>query len=317
MAIILVLLSLVFIMVILRLVVARLRLLETFQNSIPTTGIDPVLSQAYTQFSTFFNQFQTNWKKAIVSSIASDTPQQPLTSPSHISSGQTSTQPSDTEINTYIQTLSSKEQIQFPPISPTLPNDLTLQNIATIIPQIPSDSTPYKNALQWMNNQLSKAHSNLDIALTGGSITEGFYQESCSDIAQCIQNNPALIAQIGQATATAVAQQTEQTAQDQQAKLLQSLQNFNKDTTLTEQSTLNQQLVQKSQDIQNQAQSGALINKINVPGGNTIAKYDLPPGADTLKQLQKTNPERYNELKTNFSTWTTLKEMLEQINSNL
>lgn len=313
MTIILVLLSLVFIMVILRLVVARLRLMETFQDAISTTGIDPALSQAYTKFSTFFNQFQTNWKKAIVSYIASDTPQQPLTSPSQVSSGKTSTQPSDTEINTYIQTLSSKEKIQFPPISPTLPNELTLQNIAIIIPQIPSDSAPYKNALQWMNNQLSKAHSNLDIALTGGSITEGFYQESCSDIAQCIQNNPALIAQIGQATATATAQQS----QEQQERLLQSLQNFNKDTTLTEQETLNEQLLQKSQDIQDQAQSGALINKINIPGGNTIAKYELPPGADTLKQMQKTNPERYNELKTNFSTWTTLKEMLEQINSNL
>jgi hypothetical protein len=285
--------------------------IEMFQDT-TTLKIDPKVAQEYDAFTKFFNQFQTNWEKAVISSIASDAPQQPLTSPSQIQSSQTPPEPSDSEKAEYVKILSVKEGTVFPQILSPLPNTLTPANISQIIQQIPTDTTPYSNALEYMNGNLMKGHANLDKALQGGTLTEGF-QESCSDVAQCIQNNPALIAQIAQASAAASAQNL----QAQEAQLIQKLQNFTKNTQLSDQITLNQQLVDKSQDIQNQAQSGALINRINVPGGNTVAKYDLPPGADTLKQMQKNDPEKYKQLKNNFSTWASLKELLEQINGNL
>jgi hypothetical protein len=301
-------------MIILRLIATRHNSinLEMFQN----ITIDPQVAQEYSKFLTFFNQFQTNWEKAVVTSIASDIPQQPLTSPSQVQSSQTPPEPSDSEKAEYVQILSAKEGKVFPQILPQLPNTLTPANISQIIEQIPTDTVPYSNALEYMNTNLIKAHAKLDKALTGGSLTEGF-QEACNNIAQCIQNNPALIAQIGQASAAATAQQSAQNLQAQEIQLQQRIQAFTNNPTLSDQIAINQQLIEKSQDIQNQAQSGALINRINVPGGNTIAKYELPAGADNLKQMQKTNPTRYNELKTNFSAWASLKEMIEQINSNL
>jgi hypothetical protein len=315
MALLLILLGLVFVMIILRLMTTKHVNIEMFQGT-TSMEIDPKVAQEYDAFIKFFNQFQTNWEKAVVSSIASDTPQQPLTSPSQVQSSQTPPEPSESEKAEYVKTLSAKEGTVFPQILPPLPNTLTPTNIQQVIQQIPTDTTPYSNALEYMNNNLMKAHANLGSALQGGSLTEGF-QESCSDVTQCIQNNPTLIAQIGQAAATAAAQQFSQNLQSQEAQLLQKLQNFTKNTQLSDQIKQNQQLVEKSQDIQNQAQSGALINSINVPGGNTVAKYDLPPGADTLKQMQQNDPERYKQLKNNFSNWASLKELLEQINSNL
>ena len=311
MTLLLILLGLVFVMILLRLMTIKHDSIEMFQDT-TTLKIDPKVAQEYDAFTKFFNQFQTNWEKAVISSIASDAPQQPLTSPSQIQSSQTPPEPSDSEKAEYVKILSVKEGTVFPQILSPLPNTLTPANISQIIQQIPTDTTPYSNALEYMNGNLMKGHANLDKALQGGTLTEGF-QESCSDVAQCIQNNPALIAQIAQASAAASAQNL----QAQEAQLIQKLQNFTKNTQLSDQITLNQQLVDKSQDIQNQAQSGALINRINVPGGNTVAKYDLPPGADTLKQMQKNDPEKYKQLKNNFSTWASLKELLEQINGNL
>jgi hypothetical protein len=288
--------------------------IELFQNQSGPAEIDPQVAQEYDSFLKFFNQFQTNWEKAVVSSIASDIQQQPLTSPSQVSSDPSGkpAEPTASEKVEYVQILSAKEGLQFPPILPPLPNTLTPANISQVIQQIPSDTTLYSNALEYMNSNLMKAHDKFDKALTGGSLTEGF-QESCGDIAKCIENNPALLAEIGQAAE----KQAAQDLQAQEAELLTRIQNFNANPTLNEQAALNQQLVEKSQDIQNQAQSGELVNKINVPGGNTIAKYDLPPGADTLKQMKNSNPERYKELTSNYGMWTSLKEMLEEINSKL
>jgi len=311
MTLLLILLGLIAVMIILRLMTAKHGRIEMFQDT-PTLGIDPTVAKEYDAFTKFFNQFQTNWEKAVVSSIASDAPQQPLTSPSQVKSSQKPPEPSDSEKAEYVKLLSAKEGTVFPQILPPLPNTLTPANISQVIQQIPSDTVPYSNALEYMNSHLMKAHANLDKALKGGSLTEGF-QESCGDIAKCIENNPALLAQIGEAAAAAEAQNL----QAQEAQLLQKLQNFTKNPALSEQIGINQDLVDKSQDIQNQAQSGALVNRINVPGGNTITKYDLPPGADTLKQMKLLNPDRYKELTSNYSMWSSLKEMLEQINSNL
>jgi hypothetical protein len=163
-----------------------------------------------------------------------------------------------------------------------------------------------------MNMKLVKAHDDMDKALRGEPISEGF-QESCNDIANCIKNNPELIAKIGQASANASAK----ASQEQQMNLLQRIQRFTSDTALIQQAAINKQLVQKSQEIQRQAESGEIVNQINVPGGNSEIKYTMPPGSDKFELLSKSDPERYNEIKTSFSGLASLKQMLDQINSNL
>ncbi len=77
--------------------------------------------------------------------------------------------------------------------------------------------------------------------------------------------------------------------------------------------------MQKSQDIQNQAQSGELLKQMNIPGVTDVPakKYDLPAGASTLQQMQQTDPDKYNQLKNNYSMWFGLKQIMEQINGTL
>ena len=86
---------------------------------------------------------------------------------------------------------------------------------------IPTDTTPYINALNWMNTQLEKSQSNLGSALQGGS--EGFDDMSsmCQDISQCLANNPQLAQQIAEELNAQIAQNVAQ--QEQQLIALLTL----------------------------------------------------------------------------------------------
>lgn len=79
----------------------------------------------------------------------------------------------------------------------------------------------------------------------------------------------------------------------------------------------NKELAQKSQDIQNQAQSGQLVNQINVPGGNSKTSYTKPEGADKLAKMKQDNPQQYNQLQQNNTQLFNIKSLLEQINGSL
>ena len=85
--------------------------------------------------------------------------------------------------------------------------------------------------------------------------------------------------------------------------------------TLNTANELNQQLVQTSQDIQNKAQSGELVNQINVPEGTPVLPMVKPANSDTLSQMANSNPQRYNELKKNYGPMFSLKQTLESINA--
>ena len=89
----LLLLILLFILVILRLFIVKEGFEDISQNTI----------NDYNKFTQFYNQFMTNWNKAIVSSIAIDTPQEPLITPGQVSSPPN---PSQNDMNLYINTLS-------------------------------------------------------------------------------------------------------------------------------------------------------------------------------------------------------------------
>ena len=304
MTLILILLGLLIILIILRLFVTK----EGFQN----TPLNPVTIQGYNNFLSFYNPFCTNWKKAIISSVASELPQQPLTDPSQVQSSSAPDIP-ESDMNNYIQTLSSQLSQEFPPICQPLPSALDSSNLPDIITKIPTDTQPFTNALNWMNKQLQKSQANLGSALQGNSAPPEAFEDMCQDISSCLANNPSLIQQI----AIELSEQNDNKLVQEQEQLMKLMIPFFDTPDLSQALGENTLLVEKAKEIQDQAQSGELVNQINVPGGNSIAKYDMPPGANNMNDMKKNNPDRYNELKTNYSQWFSLKSMIDNINANL
>lgn len=307
MTILLILLGLLIILVILKLFVEKN--VESFED----IALNPETIQGYNNFLSFYNPFCTNWDKSITSSAASEIPQQPLTDPSQVSdSGSGSAPPISTEQkNKYITDLSQKLNQQFPPICEQLPTKLDSSNLTDVISKVPSDIQPYTNALNWMNTQLQKAQANLGSALQGQPQTEGF--EDCQDVTQCLLNNPQLLQEL----AIGISEQNAIPIVQQQEQLMAKIIPFFSTPALSEASGMNTILMEKAQEIQNQAQSGELVNQVNVPGGNTVSTYQKPPGANNMNDMKQNNPDRYNELKTNYSQWFSLKGMLDNINANL
>lgn len=304
MTILLVLLGLLIILVVLRLFAEKNT--EGFQN----IELNPATVQGYNNFLSFYNPFCASWQKAISSSAAAEIPQQPLTDPSQV---QSSAAPaiSTEDMNKYITKLSGQLSQPMPPICSTMPATIDSSNIVQVTSQIPKDIQPYINALKWMNVQLQKAQANLGSALQGQP-TEGF-EDMCQDISQCLANNPGLVQQI----AMEMTEQSTQQIVQQEENLMKAIMPFLNTPELSDAFGENVILMEKAQEIQNQAQSGDLVNQINVPGGNTIAKYQKPDGANNLQDMKQNNPNRYNELKQNYSQWFDIKNMLDQINATL
>lgn len=303
MTVLLVLFCLFIILILINIFVVK----ETFQD----VPLDPNVIQGYNNFLLFYNSFCPNWQKAIISSIAADTPQQPLTSPSQVGSGSAPT-PSEEEQNTYIQKISQSLNQSFPPICTTLPQTVDSSSLLKVIQQIPTDAQSYLNALNWMNTQLSKSHSDLGSALQGQRTTEGF-GDMCSDITQCIANNPQLAQQI----AEQMVEQSQQSIMEQGQELLTKVKPFTSMPELVQAMSENKDLVQKSQDIQNQAQSGELFNQISIPGSESQISYVTPPGGDALSQMKKNDPDKYNDYKQNYNQWFVIKSLMEQINGTI
>jgi hypothetical protein len=304
MTILLVLLGLLIILVVLRLFAEKNT--EGFQN----IELNPATVQGYNNFLSFYNPFCASWQKAISSSAAAEIPQQPLTDPSQV---QSSAAPaiSTEDMNKYITKLSGQLSQPMPPICSTMPATIDSSSIVQVTSQIPKDIQPYINALKWMNGQLQKAQANLGSALQGQP-TEGF-EDMCQDISQCLANNPGLVQQI----AMEMTEQSTQQIVQQEENLMKAIMPFLNTPELSDAFGENVILMEKAQEIQNQAQSGDLVNQINVPGGNTIAKYQKPDGANNLQDMKQNNPNRYNELKQNYSQWFDIKNMLDQINATL
>ena len=211
--------------------------------------------------------------------------------------------------NKHINELSSQLNQQFPPICEKMPDLINSSNLADVLNKIPQDTQPFINALTWVNMNLQKGQANLGGALQGQS--EGF--EDCQDISNCLLNNPELLQEL----ATGISEQNAIPIIEQQKQLMTKIIPFFNTPELSQAFGENTILMEKAQDIQNQAQSGELLNQVNVPGGNTIATYQMPAGASNMSDMKQNNPERYNELKTNYSQWYSLKSMLDNINAYL
>ena len=285
----LLLLILLFILVILRLFIVKEGFEDISQNTI----------NDYNKFTQFYNQFMTNWNKAIVSSIAIDTPQEPLTSPGQVSQPPN---PSQNDMNLYINTLSKSLNISFPQITDLFPEKI--DTLPEIISRIPPDSTPYINALKWMNDQMEKAHSNLNI---------DNFEDMCQDLSNCIVNNPDLIAKIAEAQTN--------NEKDQIKKNEQQLSNligkFFSNNLLQPLIQKNTDLVKKTEDVQKQAESGQLTDTLTKQFNTPETKYDIPKGGNALAELQKTDPEKYNKIKDVAPKLFSIKQLIEQINATL
>lgn len=304
MKLILILLTLLFILIILRLFVVK----EGFEN----TPLNPVTIQGYNNFLSFYNSFCENWRKAIISSVASEIPQQPATDPANPTAGG-APDISEKQMNDYITNLSQTISQPLPPICIPLPTTIDSTNIVEVTKKIPSDIQPFINALKWMNPQLEKSQAHLGSALQGTPPPSENFQDMCQDIGSCLLNNPQLIQQL----AIEISEQNDQSIIQEQEQLMAAVNPFFTNSELSQEFGQNTLLVEKAKLIQDQAQSGELMNQINVPGGRTIAKYQLPDGANKLNDMKQNNPDRYNELKQNYSMWTDLKGMIDNINANL
>lgn len=283
---------------------------EKFQDN--SIQISNSTKSNYNTFIKTYDVFCKNWKKAIESSVASEIPQQPLTDPSQVKSITGAPTISDEKMNEYIKTLSNKLSQPLPEICLTLPDTINNDNIEETINDIPTDIQSYTNALDWMNTKLSQSHDNLNSALSGNytHINEAFI-DACQNISECIKNNPNILNELEE--------QQKKKKKDSIEELEKALNDkINAFLVGTEDKLqTNKELFERSTEIQQQAQSGELIKQINVPGGNTIARYTIPDGGNRLNEMKESDPNKYNELKQNYKNWFSLKELIEQINSNL
>jgi hypothetical protein len=196
-----------------------------------------------------------------------------------------------------------------------LPSTITASNLQDVISQIPDDTSAITNALTWMNGNMQKSHANLGNALQGQSVVEGFdaNNNNCQDTIQCVLNNPDLLQQVQ----TNINELNRKSLNKDEQLLVGKINPFLNNAELNSALSENNTLLSKSQDIQNQAQSGELVNQINVPGGNTVATYPTLPGANNMIDMKQNNPERYNELKQNYGQWFFIKQVIDGINSSL
>lgn len=275
---------------------------EDFQD----VPLNPLFLEEYKKFSGFYNSFMKNWEKAIVTSVQ-------LEKPAPTESASSPPPPSRNELNEYITIISKKKDTSFPLLTDPLPSTITSSLVMQYKGIIPVDSTPYLRALEWMNQQISESQKGLGSALKGeGFRVEGFDNNMCQDLSQCFANNPELVAQLLKAQKDAEEKQN----LSLQEELLIRLKKINGDAALQKALKENQELVQKSENIQKQAQSGELLSQLNIPSEPSVS-YQLPPGANALNDLEKNDPTKYKEYSQKYKQLMDMKTLMNQINGGL
>jgi len=262
-----------------------------------TQELDPTFLKSYQQFILFYNTFLPNWEKAVMTSMSMNAPPpEELTNPSQ-SSNATASTPSRKALNAYIKQLSKTSTTEFPPITDALPKEIDRSSFESVKDILPTDIQPYLNALTWMNKNIAESQANLKAMKN-----EGFDNPAiCPAVIQCIDAQKA---------------QAEQDFLKKQQLLTAVLEKFNTSTALKQLMKDNEILVKKTKDIQNQAQSGKLLNSMAKSNEPKIV-YTLPPGANALADLESSDPATYQEYKTNYAPLFGMKQQFEQINRNL
>lgn len=251
---------------------------EGFSEPVPAE-----LQAKYQKFAAFYNAFLKNWEKAVTTSWSTRIePTKDAKAPT----------PTRAELNQEIKALSQEAGKAFPPITDALP--VTMESVAEIDGKVPSSPTPYLNALRWVNAKMEQSKRDMEDALQGKSgfqDFQGFQPESfenpmCGQMAQCQQ----------------------EAEKKQTINLSARLDAFN-NGELQRALETNQQLMEDAKKIQNQAQSGQLLNNLNLPPepGTSFKKLE---GADVLSTM---SAEKNAELKANYQTWYDYKSLLSQL----
>jgi len=295
---------------------------EGFANESPSPSVSPTLVAAYQRFVDFYNPFLINWEKALTTSVSLETPIAPQDDPDNPTPPSSPPPITRLQQNEYVNRLSEKLKQSLPFVTDPLPREITLSTLPTILPQIPTDMTPYQNAIAWMNEQMRASQQQLASALQGTppvSVIEGFdaTTPTCQEISQCLTNNPTFITQVTQQVKEEQEQQEKKSAEDQQRELLNRIVPFLESTSLSQASTTNQDLAKQLAQVQQQAESGELYQQINLPDKEPDTPVSLPQGAFALSTMQQTNPQQYNQLKDNYKQWFDMKQLIEQINRSL
>jgi len=298
MTVLLVLLLFILVLLIIRLCIVQ----EGFEQ---LNTIDPDLLKSYTKFVAFYNPFLVNWEKSIITSLSINSPPpDALTSPSQIGSGtRKPTTPSRTEINAYITELSTTLGKPLPPMTDPLPASLDVSSLSAIKKLVPEDAKAHINALEWMNKNIASSHTDLKSAMQVDHFynIEGFDNDTCAAVTKCIKEQQEYTN-----TQSLEAQKTLQSALDK----------FNNNTKVTQLMDENHALVEKSNSIKNQAQSGDLFNKISTSSEPAVI-YSNPAGANNLKEMKSSDPAKYKSYEKNYGHLFTLKQQLDDINANL
>jgi hypothetical protein len=324
--ILLILLILLFFLVVLHLSTQSTIRAEGFDINPPP--LSPTVLDAYQRFVDFYNPFLVNWEKALTTAVSLDIPVAPMATPD--SPAPPSSPPPITRIqmNEYVNRLSDNLKQPLPFVADPLPRDITLSSLSAILPQMPTDMTPYQNAMTWMNQQMRTSQDSLASALQGipplpavetVDTVEGFdaTASTCQEMTQCLATNPAFIAQVSQQVVKDQEEQQNKSAEDQQKELLNRITPFLQSAPLSQATTTNQDLAKQLAKVQQQAQSGELFQQINLPDKEPDAPVTLPSGGLALSTMEQTNPQQYNQLKDNYKQWFDVKQLIEQINKSL
>ena len=270
--------------------------------SLQTEGFEdltPSFITKYNKFMKFYNTFMENWTKSIITSMNTNAPIQ-------ASSSQNTgapPQPTNDQMNQYIQTLNKKEGKTFPLITDALQEIKTTDDLNKL--ELPQKSEPFKNALEWMNTNLSKALGSMPtlstiqgfVDIMRGYHVEGFEdinvvrKDICQQISSCQQQQNAQ---------NVVVQKDMQLIFDEFDKLEPMLQK-------------NQELITQSKEIQDKAQNGTLLP---VPP-KMPSPYRLPKGSDKLQKMKQDDPEKYKEYEKNYGPFLAMKQSFDGINSVL
>lgn len=255
--------------------------------------LNPQLFSTYQKFLPLMTNFMTAWRIFLITSQSMTTTIQPLAKPSDRVTSIKPPEPTEKELNDHAKELSQTEGKEFPFLTPLTPitteDELSIPLLQKVVPL---SEKPYLNALKWMNDALEKSHATLEAALKGSQV-DGFDGEAiCQQIVQC---------------------QSKQ-SEDIQQKLIDRMNKLIDNQEFLELLKKNKELIAKSKQIQNQAQSGTL--PLNLPK-EASTTFTLPNGADKLEQLCKNDPAKCELYKSKYNHLFAFKSMTDQINGSL
>ena len=287
-------------------------------NVIDTNVID--LDKNYKIFVDIYNTFMINWEKALITLIGLNNVSPDAATNATTDAPTKPAMPSRNEINLYIKNLTSKLNMILPEVTDPFPKTIDVNKIdPTLLKKIPSDPIPYINALTWINTNLEKTHRDLESAMKGkkteGFYTEGFYTEEFTIGEHDIEDFGIEGFDTNEMCQQYLSCQQQNEKQIQQS-INTALLNFINNKQLLDAFARNKELIAKSEKIKKQAESGDLLKQLQLPD-EEIIKYELPDGHDALNDMEKNDPAKYKEYKSKYSQWFGIKQLFDQINSNL